>query len=462
LRGCLIKYILNHAHNDTLIAQTLANYGFNAVYMECNPFAFFGLDVSFFQDMINACKKYNLTFHVLLKLEAGTGPDYTDAHENYGYNLTGYRSSWCTALENGTSTGFISFSADAARNRIKQVVQTLLTFFPDIVDLNIDYVRYPTSDLSSIPNIHYRVPYDDASKTAFLAWLTANGKNFSGNWSDYYHGGLHWTDFATWRINPINDIVRDIRAWALAVKPTVMITADVWTPYYGWTPDEYKEVMGQDPAYWISQGWIDSINPMNYVSDLATLQYRMTQESTYWLGGTAKGAIPLVPFITQGGPGADVSTPISNSTWLQQINYLRQSGANGFIIWAYDGPGLDESWTDITPYLALIRDSSQKGAFPVFRQTNPTVLGSTITWQTSLPTTGKIEYSLTQMFSATPKNGTLLPYVKIDYIPGTILSESAPTQTHSITVPLSPPFYYRVRDNDTNVELASPVYLVTG
>jgi hypothetical protein len=464
LRGCDIKYLVAYSHNDTLIAQTLASYGFNAIYVECNPFAYTGLVMSNFQDMINACKKYSLTFHVLLTLNAGTGPGYIDTYEDYGYNLTGYRSSWCTALENGTLHNSISFSSDAARNRMKQVVQTMLTLFPDIVDINLDYVRYPSND--PIPDVNYRVPYDNASETAFLAWLTSNGKAFSGNWSDYYHGGSHWTDFATWRAIPIDDMVRDIRAWALAVNSKIMITADVWTPWQtaGWTPDLVKNVLGQDTPYWISQGYLDAVDPMNYVPDLASLQYRMDNESTYWMGGTPKGPIPMVPFITQGGPGGDVDTPIAISTWLQQIDYLRSSGCNGFIIWRYAGPGLSETgtpYTDIRPYLAAIQNSSAEGAFPVFGQTSPSVIGSTITWQTSLPTMGKVEYRLTQMFTATPENGTLLPYVTIDYTPGKILSDSVPGQAHSITVPISPPFYYRIISNDTNVELVSPEYQVS-
>jgi hypothetical protein len=465
LRGCLIKYISQYAHNDSLIAQTLAGYGLNAIYLESSPFYYTGYSLSFFQDMINACKQYNLTFHVLLKLNSGTGADYTNASEQYPYGFSGYDPNWCTALDDGTTVPFVSFSNTATRNRVKQVIEAMLKYFPDIADINLDYVRYPTSELSSISNINFRVPYDNASKTAFLAWLAANNKTFSGSWSDYYYSGSHYADFATWRAIPIDNIVRDIRAWTLAAKPTVMITADVWTPWngQGWTPDLNIYSLGQDVAYWMNQGYLDAINPMNYVPDLASLKYRMSNESTYWLGGTSKGPIPVVPFITQGGPGSDVGAPIPISTWLQQINYLRQSGDNGFIIWRYNGPGFSESppWTDVTPYLAAIQSSSANGAYPVFRQGSLSVADSTITWQTSLATTGKVEYSSTPIFTSIPKNGTLLPYILILYMPGTILAESGPSLTHSITVPLSPPFYYRISNNDSNVELDSPVYQAT-
>jgi len=457
LRGVLVQRLVEFAHNDTLICETLSKYGFNAVYLEINPFAWTGYAMSAFQSMINACKVYNLTFHVLLTVNAGTGPGYPDSGESeFPYGFTGYRSNWVTKLDDGSTATTISFSSTAARDRLKQVVLALLTYFPAIIDLNLDYIRYT--------DYNYRVPYDDASKTAFQTWLSANGKTFTGNWADYYHGGSHWRDFAQWRCVPINDIVRDIQTWAKQVRPAIMISADVFTPWSGdWTPDLNPEVIGQDVAYWISQGYIDSVNPMNYVPNLAELQYRIDSEATYWLGQLPRGAIPLVPFITQGGPGSDVGTAISNATFVSQINYLRTSGCNGFIIWKYEGPGfVTGEFTKIEGYLQLINKSSTKGTFTTFDQYVPSVSGSVITWITTVNTTGSAEYSTSPIFPAIPYVGTLLDYINIDYSAGTVLTNSNAATQHAFTVPISPPFYYRVRDNDSNIVLASPVYLVTG
>jgi hypothetical protein len=336
------------------------------------------------------------------------------------------------------------------------------------VDINHDYIRYATTDVIDIPDINYKLCYCNECKAAFDAWLTTNGKdpvldaNFRIDCA--YPNGSRWRDFAEWRVNPINNIVRDVRQWALSKNPNLMFTADVWRPYYGWTPDLYKYSMGQDPAYWISQGWLDSINPMEYVGDMARLTNDIPQIIQYHTGDN-KGAIPLVPFLTQGGPGADVSTAVSVDFWVQEIDYLRQMGCNGFIIWRYGGPGLYETgtpFTDIRPYLAAIRDNCTKGTYPVFEQTRPIKIGSAIEWKTSLPTTGRLEYSQTPIFIATSRNGSLLPYVDIDYEPGIIIIESIPSRDHSIIVPLSTPFYYRIIDNDTNAELASTVYLAIG
>jgi len=467
LRGVLVKYFYQYTHNATLICQTLASSGVNAIYLEVNPFAWTGYCLSYFQEMINACKLYGLTFHVLFTVNAGLDSTYTDTSESYyPYGLTGDRAAWYTNLDDGTVVPFISYSNAATQARIKQVIDVMFQNFPYISDINLDYVRYPTSELSTITNIEYRVPYDSASKTEFLAWLTANNKVFTGTWSDYYYGGSHYRDFATWRCLPINNIVHDVREWTLADNPSAMISADVWTPWQGgWTPDTNPYSLGQDVAYWISHGYLDSVNPMNYASTLSDMQYRVNAEITYWLGGTSKGAIPLVPFMTQGGPGADASSPIPIATFITQINYLRSSGCNGFIFWRYGGPGLSETgtpFTNIVPYLSAIKNNCTNGAFPVFLQSSPTTQGSTITWLTSRSTIGEVEYSSSPLFYSIPENGTYMPYIELGYSKGTILSESAESTSHSIVVPLSQPFYFRIIDADFSIELASPAYLNAG
>ncbi|MFX1520821.1 MAG: family 10 glycosylhydrolase [Promethearchaeota archaeon] len=459
LRAALIKFIFNYNHDDELICQTLANYGFNAVYLELDPMAWTGFMLKDFSSMISACNKYGLEFHVLLIF--GTyDPDYTDSSEDMypQFGLSGGSNpDWRMVDANGNYVSQSCFQKASTRARVKQVIETMVTMFPDIVDINLDYVRYPTTYVNS-----RSVCYCDECKAAFETWLAQNGKDPIGSsWpGPFVYGGARWKDFAEWRCIPINNMVRDVRQWALAKNPDISFSADTWVSYAGWTPDTWKDELGQDPAYWVSQGWIDSINPMVYTNSLSSLSSRIDNEQQYHLGDS-KGAVPLVPFMTQGGPGSDVGSPIPVSTWIQEINMLREEGANGFIIWRYSGPGLQTGWTNIEPYLAAVRDSTEKGAFPVFKQSSPIATGSTIEWQTSLPTTGRVEYSSSPMFTTTLVNGALLPYLDVNYVPGTVISESTATLNHSITVPISPPFYYRIIDEDAYIELASTVYRAT-
>jgi len=462
-RGVLLKYLNTYSHNDTLICETLANYGFNALMLEVSPWGWTGDMLKNIPSLANACKQYGLKLYVLFCFYGGGY--YPEYYKDMYPLLTDGNDSWRMVDNQGNFVNWNCLQKNDSRKRVKAVIDTLMSNYgDDIAGIIFDYIRMP----SSSEGIDERsVCYCDECKEAFLEWLSTVGKTFTGNWSDYYYGGSHWLDYAEWRTNPINNMVRDVRAWALAWNPNIKFGAAVWSPYrpqWGWTPDGYIEGIAQYTSYWVSQGWLDFLCPMEYTSDMTSLQFAMNQTLQYWTGGNAttgtKGAIPLVPFITYGQYGTGVS-PVSISFWVSEINHLRAIGCNGFIIWGYSGPGMN--WgVDAIPYLEAIKNNCTKGAFQVFTQTAPTISGSEITWITSAPTTGKVEYNTTPLFIAVPKMGSKLPYVDIDYAGGTIIAESTPTTIHHITVPIQPPFYFRVLNNDTNIELASWTCLSSG
>jgi len=476
-----MKHLVGYTNDYALICQTLASYDFNAVYVEVNPFEWTGNMMNEIPKFMTACANNGLELHILFLFYGWSDTYTTEGNEAPNpYGLTGADPDWRMVDAGGNYVDWCCLQRTSTRARVKQVIDIMFNYYGSgIAGINFDYVRMPASS-EGIDS--YSVCYCNECKAAFQAWLPTVGKTFTGNWSDYYHGGSRWADYAEWRCNPINNIIRDVRQWALAKKSNLTFSADVWSPFrwVEWSPDYYKDYMAQDPAYWVSQGWLDMLNPMEYISDWTGLQFAINNAMTYFTGGEisnsykstdpttyvgdGKGSIPLVPFITTGQYGSGVS-PVNTAFWLQEIDFLRSSGCNGFIIWCYAGPGMGWPGYDVTPYLAAIRDRTDGGKtwFSVFTQSRTHAIGSTIIWQTSLPTIGKVEYSQTQIFTATPRNGSLLPYVDINYVNGTILvSELTPTQNHEITVPLSPPFYFRIRNADSSVEPATPVYLNTG
>ena len=459
VRGILMKYIWNYDHNDTLICKTMNDSGFNAVYMEMNVFAWTGFVMSDFQSMIDACKAYNLSFHVLLKLQGFDGGYTNESEAEYGTGLTGCVLDWQMVYLNSSLAPESCLNRNSTRDRVKAVVQYLMANYSYITELSLDYIRYPTNYAGE----ECEVCYCSQCKSEFQAWLTANGKTFT-TWNDYAYGGSHWKDYSEWRRTPINDMVRDVRAWAYEIRTNVTITACVFTPYYGWLPDEYLESLGQDAAYWINHGYVDAIIPMNYVDNVVSLTNRITNEQAYWLGGVT-GAVPLINFISQGGGGSDVPDPVPYPDWLEIINYIRTQGSNGYILWRYGGAGFNETgtpFTDCEPYMEEIRVNSTLGCFPAFTQTVPVLAGTidsrSVTWTTSSATTGKVEYGQYPLFPYTNNTGIYHTYMDIDYSAGTTITNSTPTTTHTIVIPLSDPFYYRILDNDSYVTLASPVY----
>ena len=462
IRGALMKYIWDYSHNDEVICQTLLDYGFNTVVMEVPPTSWTGFVLKDFQSMATACDTYGLNLYVLLKF--GTyDPTYTDSAEaSYPYGFSGSNPDWRAVDNDGNYVNWCCFQRNSTRERIEQFINTILIEFPTIDGLIFDYIRYPTTDMISTPDINYKVCYCDECKAAFQQWLTASGKTFTGDWADYYYGGSNWQDYAAWRINPITNIIIDVEAWARALNPQLLFGASLWTPYSpGWVPDMWIDYMGQDSPFWISQNLFDFISPMNYVGTLAALQDRMNLETQYWLGNE-NGLTLMVPFITQGGSGSDVGSPVSYSFWAQEIDYIRNHGANGFIVWRYSGPGLDTDWTDIEPYLFATQSDTAKGCFSTFQQYGISVFGSVVYWFTTNATISSIEYSSNPLFNASGTVGTYLAYVDIDYNSGSSLSNSTLRTNHFFTVPIAAPFYFRISNNDSDISLYSLTYYDKG
>jgi uncharacterized lipoprotein YddW (UPF0748 family) len=457
--------------NAAALGSTLVKYGYNEIYIDVSPYAWTGYTMSNWNSIIDVAKAYGLRVGVLFGFTSGgNDPTYNDASESsYPYGLTGGRVSWDMAYANGSDCDWGSFASPTAQARVKQVVQVMMTDFPDISDICLDYIRYPTTDVIDVTNINYLVDYSSAAKTSFTAWLSANGKS-SGTWpNDFVYGASRWKDFADWRAWSVDQMVYNVRQWALQIRTNFSIGAATWTSYSGWTPDTYKENMGQDPAYWISQGWLDFYSPMIYPGTATIEVSRLTDELNYRTGGAqyltggAKGRVPIIPWMTQGGSGNDVGTALSNSTFVTELGDLRSYGCNGWILWRYSGPGWsDTSFTNIAPYLQLTTSVSE-GSFPIFTVSTPTASNSIISWTTSTATTGKVEYSTSPLFYTTSYNGTLLDYIVENHATNTttMTDPSGVIQNHVVTIPVSRPYYFRVTSNDSFISLTSDMFYVS-
>lgn len=463
-RGVLLKYYYDYSHNDTLICETLASYGFNTVFIELDPCYYTGLSMNDFGDLLTACHQYGLEFHVLLKLGI-TDTDYTDGMESgYSYGFTGWRSTWCGVWDNGTTCNrWAAFSRSATQTRVQQVISVMMTNYPTIDGVSFDYARYPTSDMLGESNPEYHLSYDDEAKATFQSWLTSCNKTFTGSWSDYYYGGANWADYAEWRCIPINNMIRDCETTARSFNSKIKFSAEFWTPWKaeGWYPDTYKAEIGQDVPFWISQKYLDYICPMIYEANVADAKTVNDKIQQYMMGiSNGTGAIPLVPFITQGGEDVGVAVK-SNSTWIAEINYYRECKCNGFIIWRYVGTGFgDSSFTNLIPYLQLIKYSTIKGAFTVFQQSRPQIANDVVVWQTTTATIGKVEYSTQPIFNYSANFHTI-NYMDTDYVNGSFVNDTTPSIGHALSVSLAKPFFMRIINNDNYITITSPIYYVT-
>ncbi len=331
-----------------------------------------------------------------------------------------------------------------SRTLLKNLVEELVSNY-DIDGFMFDYARYDSADVCYCPEC----------KAAFENYL---GESIAVWPGDFAPGASRYKEFMEWRPLTVDELVRDMRQWLLAIKPDLEISAAVW----GWEPTNptYNRYwIGQDSARWVKEGWLDWVAPMMYTTDINRIAAFIQDYNEYLTGGP-EGKIPLVAFLSNAFPST-----VDPSNFKQQVDTVRANGGDGWIVWRYGGPGDGEGSgaPDIRDYLNLI------DLYPRFAIRNvtasPTENSCTINWTTDLPASSKVEYSASPLFNATFKLftefGMNYHYWDIDHVSGIVVEDSATVTEHSFLLSglsSGTQYYFRIQSFDANGIATSEVY----
>ena len=182
--------------------------------------------------------------------------------------------------------------------------------------VHLDYVRYPSSDLSFSP----------ASQKSFERWLGRAVKRWP---ADVQPGGNLDGDFKRWRAATITKFVREAHDAVKAIRPDVKFSAAVWGNY----PDVVKSI-GQDWAAWLEADIVDFVCPMNYTED----RNRFT--------ALVRNQLALPRATGRILPGIGVTAAESQlqpDEVIGQVRVLRKLGASGFVLYDLSHTLLDET-----------------------------------------------------------------------------------------------------------------------
>jgi len=429
IRGVFIfEGVYGYPHNWTTIADTLAQYGINAVFV--NDFSTFGRRPdSEIRTAIDAFHAKGIQYHTVMAVLQDTKPS-----ESLGTEAI---------RSDGTIYSVYSHCPIKAHDYVISAIQDYLSNFPDVDGIMLDFIRYDHVDMC----------YCDSCRAEFEEWL---GEEI-GNWTQFYPDQARWLEYAEWRTNPITRLVRDIHNTVKFINPNIQISEAAWTLFSD-CPIYWRKYIGQDTAYWIKEGYVDFIAPMMYTKSLTDLENYIDTNIKYWLGGQPEGKIPLVAFLRNDFTDTDLTPEELKS----QIDLVRQKGLDGWIIWRYGGPGSDAPYPDIRDYLNII-DIPQD--FTIRNITVETTKDSaTITWFTDLPVTSKVEYSTTLLFDASWESWGGFHYWNITYNQGMIVEDSANVTTHSIIIEgliSNTTYYFRVQSKGISGIATSKVLTFT-
>jgi hypothetical protein len=426
IRGVFIhEQIFAYPHDWNIIAQTLKQYQIDSVY--ANFMSAGGTRPhEEWVAAINAFHSQGIEFHVVINVLGDEA----------------YSAETRAVDGNGNFVDWNCPTNPTFRNMTKQTVETVVNTY-DIDGLMLDYIRYVISDMC----------YCNYCKAAFEQWY---GQTVT-NWTDFREGGSHWYDYLEWRLIPVTELVRDIRNWALAIKPNLKISLAAWT-YFSDCPIYWRKFIAQDTGNWIRNDYLDMVAPMIYTDNLAEIQDYLQTDFKYMVGGL-EGKIPLVAFLSTGE-----TEPVNPSIFKQEIDLVRSLGADGWIIWRYGGPGVESGGAlfDITNYLSTI---DLPYVFSLLNiQVSPTKTEATITWFTDKPATSKVEYSTFPLFNASWEIWRDFYYWKINHINGTVIEDVTLTTDHNVTITglsLGTKYYFRVQSKDSSGVATSNVLAFT-
>jgi len=408
-----------------LIAQTCINCGINTAVFEVYLSDFWQngavKDFPKLRTAIQPFHERGLKVHVLLVF--GLTPPEPSMHV---IAVTGEQRWLC-------------FTKEKTRQAIKDIVESLARNY-DIDGLMFDYIRWETHEMC----------FCDECKTRFMKDTGLNDANLP---SDARLGGRYYWQFLQWRMNPITEIVRDVRNWILPIKPNLMFSAAVFSAFQN-CGNYWPMAIGQHAADWIDKGYLDFVCPMIYTETLHgkdSVEQLSTDCCNFYAGGP-EGKVPLVIFTTTGVDGK--VRPIDN--FVEATRIMKNSGADGWIIWRYGGPGFPHpSYNDVRPYLANLQQAGLMD--PVWAiqnikvNINPTKTQATISWKTTVLTKSKIEYAEHSLFEGTERFGDFgrpLTYKDIDYVAGTIKQNSTLKTQHSFTIPVTKTTQFRIQSID--------------
>ena len=434
-----IRAVFIHAYSHSgidveLVTETLKNYGINTLVIEALGVNYARYptelvtsnDFGILPEFVTAAHSRGMKLYVGMNVLAEAILPDSLMSERYG----------------GGTPATASPVKPATRDLIKALVEELVSSY-DIDGFMFDYIRYVWTD----------EPYEVEAKNKFILDTGLSDVNWGPD--THVDGGRYRQQFMEWRVQPINELVRDMRSWMLAKKPNLKFSAATWRWPAGY-PTYWRYWIGQDSTYWVKEGWLDWVAPMFYTDDVENLESGLSSYVDTQTGGFG-GVAKVVPFIDTVVDA--VSTP---ENFAQRVNKLRQMGADGWIIWRYGGPGDGQGSNapDIRSYLSLLQ-------MPItFKLENMKVdseqTSVKISWTTKLPTTGRVEYSSRPLFNATFKyaSATNFNYWDIDSGQSQVMESNLTVTNHTIIVNGLLPqttYYFRVKSQSDSGVAASQV-----
>ncbi len=221
----------------------------------------------------------------------------------------------------GSSVSWLCPSHPENRAFELAAIQDMVTRYPALDGVQLDYIRYKSLDTC----------YCSGCQTRFTRETGIRVKH----WPKDVRSGPQATAYRQWRRDLITRFVADVRREMRHISPTIKLSASVYASYPG-----CADSIAQDWATWLKRDLVDFVCPMNYTANPAKF-------SEWYLKQTAYPGVKGKVFAGIGVTSLECRLTAVET--IDQVNILRREGATGFTLFEAN-PTLK---TDILPYLRM-------------------------------------------------------------------------------------------------------------
>lgn len=199
IRGVFIhESVYGYSHDWNIIAQTLASYNINEVFVNDQSGGGRRPD-SEIREAIGAFHAYGIEYHSSINV------------------LMEWRYSGTEAIKpDGSIYWQYAHCPIKAHDLILSNIEDYLETFPDVDGIMLDYIRYDIADTC----------YCSHCRAAFQEWL---GEGPITNWAQFYPDGARWVEYAEWRTIPVTQLVKDVHDLVKSINPNIVISEAAWT-----------------------------------------------------------------------------------------------------------------------------------------------------------------------------------------------------------------------------------------
>ncbi len=175
-----------------------------------------------------------------------------------------------------------------------------------LIDIHLEIIeRYPFDGID-LDRIRFASPDFCFSDTARILFLRDTGIDLRSLTANSEKHGV----FTEWKKAQLNLFMGRFSARLRESRPDILITSAV-------VPPGRRDAFAQDWPTWAEHGWVDGLSPMLYARDIRK---------------SARESHDLVPegFPVLYGIDCDLNSP---QELVEQIEFLRDLGAGGFVVW---------------------------------------------------------------------------------------------------------------------------------